>query len=424
MPADTLSILMAKGWKLMNSEQPVSSGQRLHGLDAVRGFALLLGVALHASMSFLPGPQVWVVADADRTPLLSVLFYVLHMFRMLTFFLIAGFFAHMGVHRLGLKAFALDRLKRIALPLVVAWPLVLTSITAILIWNVWIAYGGKLPTDGPPQPPLSLDYFPLAHLWFLYVLLLLYIITLIVRAGLNLVARGWLPGVMDGFVRIVTGWGGAVLVALPMTVALYLHPNWLAWFGVPTPDMTLKPNLAALVTYGVAFGFGWLLHRQPDLLRRLEHRWAYHLVVAIACTVWSLILVGGVVPVLTPAPQDTPKLVMAGVYSLGAWSWSFAVIGLALRFLSDFNPTRRYIADASYWVYLVHLPLVMAFQTLTARLEWSWVLKFPLVVVTTLFVAFSSYHLFVRFTAIGGVLNGRRALRDPKVTRTNTGTAT
>jgi glucans biosynthesis protein C len=394
---------------------------RLHGLDAVRGFALLLGVVLHASMSFFPGPQIWIVADAERTPFLSVLFYVLHIFRMVMFFLIAGFFARMGFQRLGARGFAFDRLKRIALPLVVAWPLVLTAITAVLIWNVSIANNGKIPTDGPPTPAFSLDYFPLAHLWFLYVLLLLYVVTVALRTLLHLVdAREWLRGIGDAFVRIVTGWGGAVLIAVPMTLSLYFHPNWLAWFGVPTPDMSLKPNLPTLVIYGVAFGFGWLLQRQPELLRRLEERWVYHLALAVTCTVSSLVLIGGVTPVLMPAPQDPSSLVYAAVYSVGAWSWSFAVIGLALRFLSAFNPVRRYIADASYWVYIVHLPLVMAFQTLVARLEWSWLIKFPLVVIATLFVAFSSYHLFVRFTVIGAMLNGRRVKRNRAVTRTQT----
>ena len=45
---------------------------RWHGLDAVRGFALVAGVVLHASMAILPGPQLWLVADATRSTTLSV----------------------------------------------------------------------------------------------------------------------------------------------------------------------------------------------------------------------------------------------------------------------------------------------------------------------------------------------------------------
>ena len=399
--------------------------ERLHGLDAVRGFALLLGVVLHAMMSFLPGPQIWIVADSSRTELASVTLYILHVFRMLLFFVLAGFFAHLSFHRLGIKGFALDRLKRIGLPLVVGWGIVIAAITAILLWNVWLANGGRFPEQNQPAPPLSLDYFPLAHLWFLYVLILLYVLTLAVRGLLELVkARGWLSGIADGFVRFVIGWGGILFIAVPMTISLYQHPNWLMWFGVPTPDMSLKPNLAALVTYGTAFGFGWLLHRQTKLITLLERRAPLYLMLAVVCTVSSLSMVGSTAPVLMPAPQDTTTLLYAALYSLSAWSWSFALIGLALRFLSGFHPVRRYIADASYWVYIVHLPLVMFFQTIAARLEWTWVIKLPLVITATLLVSFLTYHWFVRFSFIGAVLNGRRAERTSPVTRVQRGTAT
>ena len=64
----------------------------------------------------------------DREAGLAYPFFVSHIFRMTTFFLIAGFFAHMTFHKRGAKAFVLDRAKRIALPLVVFWPLLITGI--------------------------------------------------------------------------------------------------------------------------------------------------------------------------------------------------------------------------------------------------------------------------------------------------------
>ena len=110
-----------------------TGSERLHGLDAVRGYALLLGVVFHATMSFLPGPQVWMVADSERSLSLSAVFFTSHMFRMTTFFLIAGFFAHMTFHRRGAGSFIRDRLKRIALPLVVGWPILITAI--VIAWS-------------------------------------------------------------------------------------------------------------------------------------------------------------------------------------------------------------------------------------------------------------------------------------------------
>ncbi len=67
---------------------------RLHALDAVRAYALLLGVVLHSAAGFLkvfPLPA-WV--DTPSTTAV-VLYYVIHIYRMSAFSFMAGFFARM-----------------------------------------------------------------------------------------------------------------------------------------------------------------------------------------------------------------------------------------------------------------------------------------------------------------------------------------
>jgi hypothetical protein len=144
--------------------------ERLHALDAVRGYALLLGIVLHATVSFIPAPsRVWIIQDSQPSITLGVLFFSIHVFRMTTFFLIAGFFAHLSFHRRGAWGFIKDRLQRIALPLVVGWPILFTAMAMVVIWAASFPNGGPLP--GPPRWPPVLPQFPLSHLWFLYVLL-------------------------------------------------------------------------------------------------------------------------------------------------------------------------------------------------------------------------------------------------------------
>ena len=82
--------------------------------------------------------------------------------------------------------------------------------------------------------------------------------------------------------------------------------------------------------------------------------------------------------------------------------------GMAMRFLSGYSATRRYVADASYWLYLVHIPVVMALQVAVSQLPWAWWIKFPLILGVTFPLLFASYHLFVRYSFIGAILNGRR----------------
>ncbi len=384
----------------MNNINPT---ERLHGLDAVRAIALLLGVVLHATMSFLPGMQIWITVDSSRSPALSVLFYGLHMFRMITFFWIAGFFASLSFERLGLRKFILDRLKRIVLPLTLAWLPVIASITAIATWSATIANGGIRPPT-MATPALSPSNFPLAHLWFLYLLILFYIVFLGIQ---QINKNNWLSRVSTPLVKFLLSWFGTVFVALPMVLVLYFNPTWYWWFGVPTPDTGLQPNITAVIIYGYAFALGCMVQQQASLLKNLEQRWVFHLVVALFSTVSSLWMVG-ISPVFTIAPLGTPKLLYAFLYSLAAWNWVFALLGFALRYLANFNPLRRYIADASYWIYLVHLPLVMALQTLVSGLEFSWIIKFPSIVLIAFVVLFSSYHLLVRNTWFGVILNGKR----------------
>jgi peptidoglycan/LPS O-acetylase OafA/YrhL len=390
----------------------VGVNERWHALDAVRGGALLLGIAFHATMSFIPGPQIWIVADNARSVALSVTFFVLHIFRMTTFFLIAGFFAHLMFHRRGLGGFLGDRLKRILVPLLVGWPILFAAILAVSIWAAMQANGGHLPKPPPPDPRPGA--FPLTHLWFLYVLLEFYVAILLIRGAVALIDRAGdlRAGADRAFARVLRHPLSPILLAAPLFAALWAEPVWLAWFGVPTPDYSLITNIPAWTGFGFAFAFGWMLNRQPDLMGVWERRWAFNLVIAIAATAGCLAILGPV-PVVVPAKHDATRLGYAACYALAVWTWTFAIIGLALRFLSGHSPARRYVADASYWLYLIHLPLVMALQVGVSRLDWPWFAKYALILGIALPLMLLSYHWLVRYTFIGAILNGRRRRRAP-----------
>lgn len=224
---------------------------RLHALDAVRGGALLLGIVLHASASFLNGSQqLWIITDKSPSTTLSLLFFVLHIFRMAVFFFIAGFFAHLLFHRRGQRAFVRDRLRRIGIPLLVGWLILAPALAGCLIWGAWVMNGGNLPPAPPPDPNAPPLAFPLTHLWFLYVLLWFYGITLLVRRIVtrfdpNGAGRARLDQLVSALVRSPFG---AFVLAVPTCGALMVLPIWRPWFGIPTPDESLLPNVAI---YGV-----------------------------------------------------------------------------------------------------------------------------------------------------------------------------
>ena len=395
------------------AEAPKS--ERLHALDAVRGFALLLGIGFHATMSFLASPhQLWLVMDRSPSTTLTVVFFVSHIFRMVTFFLIAGFFAHLMFHRRGERGFIRDRLRRIGLPLVIGWPVLIAAIVACAAWAAFVMTGHvpDAPPVDPNPPPLA---FPLTHLWFLYVLLWFYAITVVVRRGVErLDAHGRLRARVDRVVRwLVDTPYGVVVMSIPTGIGLLAFAGWRPWFGIPTPDNSLLPNVAALTAFGSAFAFGWVLHRQTQLLDTIQRHWPLHAAIAVAATGGCLAHLG-LTPDVELARHDAGTYGYAAMYALAVWSWTLGLIGLALRYLANESKTRRYIADASYWLYLVHLPIVLALQIVVSQYTWPWPLKFALILGVAFPIMLVSYKYCVRSTFIGAVLNGKRYPRVPR----------
>ena len=380
--------------------------ERLHALDAVRGFALLGGLVFHAALAFLPGPQAWLVMDPSRSLAISLLAFVLHMFRMVVFFLIAGFFARLLLERLGTGAFIRHRLKRIALPLAVFWLPVIAGIVAVMAWSWNLANPGVPP---PPPPAGQFPAFPLTHLWFLYALLLLYAAALMLRALVRAIDRGGrLRAGIDRLVALAAGTPAApFLLALPVTAALASQRAWPMWFGIPTPDQSLVPNLPAAVGYSMAFALGWLIHRQVTLLQRWAAHWPAAIGIALIATVAALAILGPADITRLPS-EDASRYAYYFAYAVGAWAWTIGGIGLALRTMAGESRVRRYIADASYWVYIVHLPIVLALQVAFAQSSLHWIVTFPAILGGALLIAFASYHVLVRRSFLGVLLNGRR----------------
>jgi glucan biosynthesis protein C len=403
-----LIVLVAAG-PMMNVEQ---KPERLHALDAVRAYALLLGIILHATMSFIPAPsRIWMIQDSQPSITLGVLFFSIHVFRMTTFFLIAGFFAHLSFHRRGASGFIKDRLQRIALPLVVGWPILFTAMAMVVIWAASFPNGGPLP--GPRRWPPVLPQFPLSHLWFLYVLLEFYVAVLVLRIGVvRLDPNGRICAGVDRLIGLVmqSRFAPAILAA-PIGIALSLDPTWIGWLGVRTPGASLVTNLQALIGFATAFGFGWLLHRQMDLIRMLERRWLLNSMLAVVLIAASFFLAVATVMQPQPIGYSAIKLASAACYALAIWTTTFAAIGAALRFLSGYSATRRYLADASYWLYLIHLPILMALQVAVSNLDWPWPVKFATILLIALPLMLASYQFLVRYSFVGTMLNGRRVRR-------------
>ncbi len=404
----------------------MQSAERIHALDAVRASALILGVVVHSAACFIKGFPMPVWFDQPSTTS-AVIYYVIHMFRMSTFFLIAGLFARMVVERRGVKPFIKDRAKRIGIPLIALPIIYITLVIGLGLGALSHGFDFVQSLNGTQTSAQQVQAsvqdsgnsfdINLLHLWFLYYLLIFYTLILGARGLVHAVdKRHVISNALDRIVAfLMQGIWGPLLIGLPIAVCFMRIDNWFEWIGLPAP-FSLMPSPQAILGYGIAFVLGWLLHRQMHLLLNLSKTWLIYFVLAIMLTFVCLKIVGVVHETWQgPTLEGNDRILYAICYMTGLWCWVFAIIGAALRFLSKENPATHYIADASYWIYLMHLGTVAFFMMLTRPYDWHWSIKFGIMISGSMVILLVTYHYLVRFTWIGAILNGRKHPRPCKL---------
>ena len=397
--------------ELPSGQPTMAIHERFHALDSLRACALLAGILLHAIMSFLPGFREvnWPLSDNSTSSELGILYFVIHLFRMSLFFIIAGFFARQLNQRLGSKGLIKNRLRRIGLPLITFYFLVMPLTVIAIIWGA-----RQLGIQGPPKMEAPIPVIgppvPWGHLWFLYLLLIVYSLTLTLRMLVVRVdANGNLRAVIaNSLMRTIKNYTAPILLAVPLAAALFFSPWWNQWQGIPAPIVGLVPNFPGLLAYVSAFLVGWFLHRQQSCLPILAKNWPLYLMSAIIGTIASLYIAGITPKFGVMALSSLERMLYVFAYTFALWCWAFAVIGIAVRYIKVANTRWRYLADASYWMYLIHLPIVWLLQAWMLRWPLHWPVKLTLILIITGALLLASYHWLVRSTLIGKFLSGHK----------------
>ncbi|MXX84859.1 MAG: acyltransferase family protein [Acidobacteria bacterium] len=378
---------------------PRPAPARIHSLDALRAVMMLLGLVLHTALSYVPelSSGEWPYQDRRASDGFGWLVSLIHTFRMPAFFAVAGFFASFLVERRGTGAFLRHRLNRIGVPLVGGWVL-LFPLTAV----AWVFAASRSGVPLAPAPGPDASGFDWMHLWFLYQLLILSAAVALFRSALLRLRPGGAVRLADTARKILARrWAFVVLVGI---TALTLAPME-AW-ELET-DGTLLPPLRLLSVYGVFFVFGWLEygrggsfgHLRDHCLARLGGGLFFH-------TLYLAV----VVPHFGLAPAEAPIAHGAGMVLLAVSMWLFVLgfLGLFRRLLDTPSPGWRYLSDASYWMYLVHLPLTVALPPLLNGWDAPGFIKFGITLGAAFAITLATYHCGVRSTWVGKRLNGRR----------------
>jgi hypothetical protein len=233
-----------------------------------------------------------------------------------------------------------------------------------LLTGIRMAYTGLLTTSGwqvpalsrPGQPPFHLLFSPVFnHLWFLW-----FLCWMVAAFAILIQPAKWLLGMLPF---------PALHTARLLTVS-------------PLKFLFLLPTAALMTLMGLFQpGFG------PD-------------------TSMGLLPQPHVFPLNSGVRNS--QLAVATVQAAYAWLMSFGCLGIFRRFLSRPSPAIRWLSDASYWLYLTHLPLLFVLQAPMRPLEFSAWLKFALATATCTGLLLVAYQFGVRYTWLGTLLNGPR----------------
>lgn len=511
--------------------------QRYHDLDAFRAWAVLLGIVLHVAWLMMPYRLATPIVDNDHHPAAAWLFTFIHFFRMQAFFLVAGFFANLVYSKRGLSSFAKNRALRIGVPLVVG---ALIMVPWMRFYHAWggVVGGATLTSDSlmtlwiaDLKTTLS-NNIPLIHLWFLYDLLLLYVITLAIKLPMDVAIdrdQRIRRSIQQQFIRIIRSPANILWLSFPSAVLLLPMKYWIGIEGYPT---WLIPDWYGFLGYWIFFGVGWMLYVNRELLPVFSIRWKTNLLLGVLLSfpIWGFyenyvrVDVNGAFPALTESaivdysairkqllsaspdtttlggpraeatreiwqrlspqwqeriaresalhvnpmqgfateltvkvvfgeplamadrlaiskedldsarnvteqnrlalgtvfsPSITDKLkhtpqvwalktTFSVFYAITMWLLVFGFMGLFQTHCKNPSPAARYLSDSSYWLYLLHLPLLFWLAMYLTPIQLGFLGKFAAYNLLAVLILLPSYHYLVRSTPLGSLLNGRR----------------
>lgn len=374
--------------------------------DYLRALAMLLGVAFHAALAYSPlVHDLFPTADQQQSPLVDAIIWFSHLFRMPLFFLLAGFGAARLVMQAGVGGLFKNRVQRILVPFVLGMPI----INGVMSWLtvraantvdhpspalIWIKQHAE---DGPAAYWLMST----GHLWFLYYLLIFTVLTW--AFGVSL------PKSLADRIQAAPSWAWRWVwpILLVPALAAVSAPH-------PAPESPL-PQFWAVTFFGSFYAVGYFMAARPEIALHVPRhlvRWG------VLITVFYLVFLA----LIEGAHQREAGWVSTALHWLSAWVeaclsvWCTALaVTLGHRFLSVRRPFLDWLARASYWTYLIHLPVLFWIQYWCMDLTWHWLLKLAFSIIGTLAICLLSESLLVHRTVLARFVGGRRQVNSAAV---------
>lgn len=357
--------------------------KRITYIDNMRNTANVVRLFIHAGVPYMVTVTgMWPVNEKGNW-FFDILNFEGHLFVMELFFLVAGFMFSMQQKKSNLKAFVTNRMNRIVIPFFLGMIILIPFILMIFGLGKYAAYDWfkteiiiQAFKDG-----LELgmeNFFPTGHLWFLYYLILFYVVALLI---IRIIGTIYLPKI---------SLGKFVIIACAASFAsMFFSEKWI----IENP-LTLIPEITSFVHFFLFFIGGQILYK-PELKT-----------VKTESISGKIIGFGFMIGLLSAFCQlyfqdtDHEYYKLIGILAKSTYVISSYLLAYGTWFFirKNFNrssPLAQYFAKASYWIYLVNLPVVMFLHLMLLPFDISIIIKFIVVFILGILISISSYIVFL-----------------------------
>lgn len=368
--------------------QPVKL-QRRNDIDWLRIFAVLLLIPFHSALIFVLDPNsIMYIKDSVNSEFLYRMEGVIHQFHMPLLFALSGISTCFALRFRSGRQYMGERLRRLLIPAVFGIVVLIppmTYITSVTRGDSksFISHFIGFFSINPSDLAGYLGTFTPAHLWFIVFLFIFSVI------GLPL------------FLLMIKGKKHETdkkhrnFFSLPFTLAL---------LGIP---VALAASLDILgdknpVVYFLIFFYGFLIMTDESYQKSIDRDAPFILIIAVIFEI-----IRQTVPMTSPE-LSLPWLLYGLMENINYWLWVMAILGLGHRFLNKGGPVLRYLSEAAFPFYILHLPLNTLVGYFIIKLSMGIAPKYILIVLLTIAADFMVYEILKRMNLFRFLLGMKR----------------
>ena len=372
---------------------------RRYELDWLRSLVVLGLIPYHAAVVFAIGPGDYV-KSSQRSLVFDLAATLVSFFGMPLLFLVAGAATWFALNHRSPGRYVLERAARLAIP---------------FVFGVLALVPIQLYYDRLASPAYHLNYLQFyreylmgwatilqhgvfglgfqywGHLWFILYLLAISVFLLPFLLWLHgPTGRRVIKGIASrmerpAFLFLLVGAPLVVIeVALQGPIGSRAYADYSNLYSGP----------AGLVLYAAAFLIGYILYADARFQRAAVRCARLALAQALALIALHEVALAIAGARLTAAPWGA--FLIRGVRGYSTACLLIGILGIAQRYLTAGGPTLRYLNQASYPVYILHMPILTVLGFYLASWGIPLVLAFFVLLIATACSVFGVYEGIVR----------------------------